>query len=136
MSRTGRRHVRGGFVITNPLAPMASQNATSAVAAGALTEAAGTNKDVGKDAFLRLLVTQLQHQDPLQPTDNSEFIAQLAQFTSLESLQQIKGELEALRALFEIGLTAGASASAGTQGGAAPASVGASSASPVSSHTV
>jgi flagellar basal-body rod modification protein FlgD len=58
-------------------------------------------KDIGKDAFLKLLVTQLQHQDPLQPTDNSEFIAQLAQFTSLESLQQIKDDMSALRALVE-----------------------------------
>ena len=60
-------------------------------------------KDIGKDAFLALLVTQLQHQDPLQPTDNSEFIAQLAQFSSLESLQQIKDDMAALRNLFEGG---------------------------------
>lgn len=40
----------------------------------------------------------MQHQDPLQPLDNSEFIAQLAQFTSLESLQQIQADMAALRA--------------------------------------
>jgi flagellar basal-body rod modification protein FlgD len=75
------------------------------------TDAAAKPKDIGKDAFLALLVTQLQHQDPLQPTDNSEFIAQLAQFTSLESLQQIKDDMAALRGLFETGLSSdGASA--------------------------
>jgi flagellar basal-body rod modification protein FlgD len=56
---------------------------------------------LGKDTFLSLLVTQLQHQDPLQPTDNSEFLAQLAQFSSLESLQQIKEDMTALRAFVE-----------------------------------
>jgi flagellar hook assembly protein FlgD len=60
------------------------------------------NTDLGKNTFLQLLVTQLQHQDPLQPTDNTEFIAQLAQFTSLESLQQIKDDMAAMRQLFEI----------------------------------
>lgn len=74
-------------------------------------DTAAKPKDIGKDAFLALLVTQLQHQDPLQPTDNSEFIAQLAQFTSLESLQQIKDDMAALRALFETGLGTGADTS-------------------------
>lgn len=72
---------------------------------------------IGKDAFLSLLVTQLQHQDPLQPQDNSEFIAQLAQFTSLESLQQIKDDMAALRGLFEAGLSDVADDGPATDGG-------------------
>lgn len=56
---------------------------------------------LGRDAFLQLLVTQLQHQDPMQPQENGEFLAQLAQFSSLESLQQIKDDIAALRALLE-----------------------------------
>lgn len=49
---------------------------------------------LGKDDFLTLLVAQLQHQDPLNPSDSTEFTAQLAQFSSLEQLQNINGTLE------------------------------------------
>ncbi len=52
-------------------------------------------KDLGKNDFLRLLVTQLSHQDPLEPMDDREFIVQLAQFTALEqSIQMNKSLLE------------------------------------------
>ena len=61
------------------------------------TEAAATAKRetaLGRDAFLQLLVTQLRHQDPTQPKADGEFIAQLAQFSSLEQLTQIQKTLE------------------------------------------
>ncbi len=48
---------------------------------------------MGKDDFLALLVTQLQHQDPLNPMDSTGFTAQLAQFSSLEELQNINTTL-------------------------------------------
>lgn len=44
---------------------------------------------LGKDAFMNLLVTQMQHQNPLEPQADGEFLAQLAQFSSLEQLQDI-----------------------------------------------
>ena len=56
---------------------------------------------LGRDAFLSLLVTQLQHQDPLEPQANGEFIAQLAQFSSLENLEQISQDIAALRSAIE-----------------------------------
>ena len=46
-------------------------------------------KILGKDDFLNMLIAQLQHQDPLNPADSTEFTAQLAQFSSLEQLSNI-----------------------------------------------
>lgn len=50
--------------------------------------------DLDKDAFLRLLTTQLSHQDPLNPMEDREFIAQLAQFSSLEQMQNLNQNFE------------------------------------------
>ncbi len=47
-------------------------------------------KNLGKDQFLQLLVTQLKNQNPLDPMKDTEFIAQLAQFSSLEQLVSIR----------------------------------------------
>ena len=55
---------------------------------------------LGQDAFLRLLTTQLQHQDPTKPVADTEFIAQLATFASLEKLTTIADSTAALRDLF------------------------------------
>lgn len=49
-----------------------------------------------KNTFLKLLVAQLTHQDPLNPTEDKEFVAQLAQFTSLEQLQEINSGVSSL----------------------------------------
>ena len=55
---------------------------------------------LGRDAFMNLLLTQLQHQDPTQPQADGEFLAQLAQFSALEQLQQMNKKLEAMSAFF------------------------------------
>lgn len=54
------------------------------------------NDDLGKDTFLQLLVTQLKNQDPLDPQDNSSYIAELAQFSSLEQMTNVAKSLEDL----------------------------------------
>jgi len=46
--------------------------------------------------FIRILITQLSYQDPLKPVDNQQFMAQMAQFTSLEQTQQLNAKLETL----------------------------------------
>lgn len=60
------------------------------------TKKQGVDSGLGENAFLQLLVTQLQHQDPLQPQDDTQFLAQLAQFTSLEQLTNINTSLQQL----------------------------------------
>ncbi len=53
--------------------------------------------ELGKDEFLNLLVTQLSYQDPLNPMDSTESIAQLAQFSALEQMQNVAEQVEKQR---------------------------------------
>ena len=50
---------------------------------------------MGQDTFLKLLITQLRNQDPLKPMEDREFIAQMAQFSSLEQMQNMNKNLQA-----------------------------------------
>jgi len=74
------------------------------VAAAATPGSSG--RSLGQDAFLSLLVTQLQHQDPTQPQDDAQFIAQLAQFSSLEQMQQMNQTLSMIVAALTPATTA------------------------------
>lgn len=100
---------------------IANVGSTSAASASAATAsapaaiAAASEAMLGKDAFLSLLVTQLQNQDPMQPQDNGEFIAQLAQFSSLEQLQQMNKTLDTIASFFSQ-MEAAANAAAATPG--------------------
>ena len=59
------------------------------------------NGDLGKDAFIQLLVTQLQNQDPLDPVDDKEFISQMAQFSALEQMQNLNTSFKDMQKSFE-----------------------------------
>lgn len=73
-----------------------STSSTSASSTDSTSLTTGNQSSLGQDAFLKLLVTQLSHQDPTDPQSDSEFIAQLATFSSLEQLTAINKTLEAI----------------------------------------
>ena len=54
------------------------------------------SKDLGKNEFLELLVTQLNNQNPLEPQENGEFIAQLAQFSTVEGVEKLNSSMETM----------------------------------------
>lgn len=73
----------------------ALDNAYNDALGSAVSDATG-GKELDKQAFLMLLVTQFQYQDPLNPMEDKEFVAQLAQFSALEQQQTTNANLESL----------------------------------------
>ncbi len=90
--------------------------ATEAVASGLLGPTAnGTStasNAADKDMFLQLLVAQMKYQDPMNPTDSSQFLAQSAQFTALEKMQNVADQTARL---FSAQMAFGASGLIGQQ---------------------
>lgn len=80
MSAVG--NVVNGELVNNSVAASAVNKAQEA----ASKESGGS---LDKDAFLQLLVTQMKYQDPLEPTDNTEYVSQLANFSELEEMQNL-----------------------------------------------
>lgn len=62
-----------------------------------------TGSSLDKDAFLQLLVTQMKYQDPLEPTDNTEYVSQLATFSELEEMQNMVSSSDLSRASSLVG---------------------------------
>jgi flagellar basal-body rod modification protein FlgD len=78
--------------------PVTQNNAAAEADGGA--PAASNTASVTSDMFLKLLVTQLQNQDPTNPTDSSQFLSQLSQITQVEQLVAIRTDMDQL-----VGLT-------------------------------
>lgn len=85
-----------------------AESAANAKAVGASTSTASSNPLTGaaggaldKNAFLKLLVQELTNQDPLKPADNTQFIAQLAQFSTLEQMQNMSDGFTKMQAAIQ-----------------------------------
>lgn len=91
--------------------------AATSTGAGTPTSSVLNNSGLGQDAFLNLLVTQLKNQDPLSPQPNGEFLAQLAQFSSLEQLTQISQSIDNLTLLLTTALVPSADPGNPSDGG-------------------
>lgn len=76
--------------------PVSTSNMWPNYSKGNVSNKGAKEQELGKDQFLSILITQLRHQDPLQPMQDREFIAQMAQFTSLEQLMNINTQLTAM----------------------------------------
>ena len=71
---------------------------TSAAAADGGEAKTKSNMDENKEMFLKLLVAEMQYQDPMEPKDNSEYVKELSQFTQVETLNSMQDEVEKLSA--------------------------------------
>ena len=70
-----------------------SSNNSNALS-NALTGASNNNGFVSQNTFLTLLITQLKNQDPMNPQDSSQFVSQLASFSSLEQMTEVNKKME------------------------------------------
>ncbi len=80
--------------ITSTSSATSTANSSTAAAAAALS---GNSALANEDTFLKLLVAQLQNQDPLQPQDGTQFVSQLAQFSGLEQNLAMRSDLDAIK---------------------------------------
>jgi len=80
--------------VSSLLGSSSASNSTSSTSSS-------STSSLGQDAFLQLLVTQLEYQDPLNPMDDKDFVAELAQFSSLEQLTEINSGIDGLKSIGE-----------------------------------
>lgn len=80
------------------VAPIEDGKFVESASQSSLSKVNGAGNDMDKDAFLQLLVAQMKYQDPLQPTSNTEYISQYAQFSQVEQMQSMAASMDLQRA--------------------------------------
>lgn len=80
------------------MAPVKDGKFVESASQSSLNKANSTSNGMDKDAFLQLLVAQMKYQDPLEPTSNTEYIAQYAQFSQVEQMQNMAASMDLQRA--------------------------------------
>ena len=100
----------------NPIANNAQSNPLAATqAAGAALAASKAGTEDGQDRFLKLLVTQLKNQDPLNPLDNAEITSQMAQISTVSGIEKLNQTLQTMAAAFSSGQSLQATSLIGRQ---------------------
>ena len=77
--------------MASAISPITSATTTGTTSSGAYSS---LDSGVNEQMFLQLLVAQLKNQDPMNPTDSTQFVSQLAQFSELEQVIGIRGDIE------------------------------------------
>jgi flagellar basal-body rod modification protein FlgD len=75
--------------------------------------AKGERMELGRNQFLELMIAQLEHQDPLEPAKNEAFVAQLAQFSTLEGIEKLNGSVDSMASAMRATVTMEAAALVG-----------------------
>ena len=85
------------------VAPVEDGKIVETESQSSLKKANSSGNDMDKDAFLQLLVAQMKYQDPLEPTSNTEYISQYAQFSQVEQMQNMSQSMDLMRASSLVG---------------------------------
>ena len=85
------------------MAPVENGQIVTTTSQSSLSGVSGSASSMDKDSFLQLLVAQMKYQDPLEPTSNTEYISQYAQFTQVEELQNMSSSMDLMRASSLVG---------------------------------
>jgi flagellar basal-body rod modification protein FlgD len=76
--------------------PISALTGAAQTSSDGTTQSGTTSSVASQDTFLKLLVAQLQNQNPMQPDDGLQFVSEMAQFSQLEQVIGIKGDLDSL----------------------------------------
>ena len=85
------------------VAPVENGKIVETASHTSVSKAAKSSSGMDKEAFLQLLVAQMKYQDPLEPTSNTEYIAQYAQFSQVEQMQNMSNSMDLQRASSLVG---------------------------------